>query len=393
MPSPSHRHRRPRILQCISHLAVGGAERVTLTLMGALRNDFEFALHAVEDASRDSIGDALADELAALHVPLFVGTRIPAKRGGLVSGAYQLAKSIRHFAPDLIHLHTEIPEAACATLLSVRPALRQIPLVRTVHSAAFWKFWRPLGCWCDRGLAHAQMAAVSHSAARSFLALRNDSGAPRLREQPATIYNGVPLPASSNFPGPNADGAVRIVFGGRLETEKGADLLPAILAQTPAPAPGAHLHIFGRGRHEPLLRQLSLNPPRGWTVSLDAPVAGFAEKLSQFDLALMPSRNEGLGLVAIEAALAGTPLIATDAPGLREALPPNHPWIAHAGRADHFAQILRAALSQKSKWPEIAASAQAFARGRFTVDQMADGYRALYRSALPAINQPVASLL
>jgi len=66
---------------------------------------------------------------------------------------------------------------------------------------------------------------------------------------------------------------------------------------------------------------------------------------------------------------------------------------AHAGRADHFAQVLRDALSQKLKWAETAASAHVFARARFTVEQTADSSRALYRDALPAITQPVASPL
>jgi glycosyltransferase involved in cell wall biosynthesis len=181
---------------------------------------------------------------------------------------------------------------------------------------------------------------------------------------------------------PDETGPIRLLFAGRLETEKGADLLPAILAQVPAPARGVRLVIHGEGRHENLLRSLSHRAPLGWSVILQPPVADLAARLSEFDFVLMPSRSEGLGLLAIEAAFAGTPVIATDAPGLREALPPDHPWLAPAGYASHFSATLHAALEQPHLWSDTARRAFDFARERFNVPTMAARYRQVYRDAL-----------
>jgi glycosyltransferase involved in cell wall biosynthesis len=382
MPTPPPT-RRPRILQVVSHLALGGAERVTLTLMDALRDEYEFALHATHDAPPNAIGEALIRQIRALDIPLFFGTKLGMKRGGILSGSFALATTARRFAPDLVHVHTEIPEAAFATALSFHQSLRSIPLVRTIHSSAYWRFWRPLGRWCDRRLAHATIAGVSKSAVTAFAQLREDSRAPTPSAPPGVIYNGVPASASYSPHLPSDEtGPVRLLFGGRLETEKGADLLPAILAQVPAPARGARLVIHGEGRHEKLLRTLSHRAPLGWSVILQPPVAALSARLSEFDLVLMPSRNEGLGLLAIEASLAGTPVIATDASGLREALPPDHPWLAPAGYASHFASTLRSALAQPELWPDAALHAFNFARDRFSVQTMADSYHRMYQYAL-----------
>jgi glycosyltransferase involved in cell wall biosynthesis len=367
----------------VSHLALGGAERITLTLMEALRHDFEFALHVTRDTPPDTVGESLIRRARALGIPVFFGTRLGMKRGGLLTGGLALAQTAKRFCPDLIHAHTEIPEAALATALNFSPALRKLPLVRTIHSSAYWSFWRPVGRWCDRRLAHATIAGVSHSAVAAFSRLRAEAGPAQPPAPPAVIYNGLPPPdpAAPRIQ-PDDTGPVRLLFAGRLETEKGADLLPAIIAQTPAPPRGVRLVIHGAGRHEKLLRALSRQAPLGWSVILQPPIADLAARLREFDLVLMPSRSEGLGLLAIEASLAGIPVIATDAPGLCEALPPGHPWLAPAGYADRFADTLRAALQQPNLRPEAAARAGEFARERFDVATMAAAYRQVYQQSL-----------
>jgi glycosyltransferase involved in cell wall biosynthesis len=95
----------------------------------------------------------------------------------------------------------------------------------------------------------------------------------------------------------------------------------------------------------------------------------------------MPSRFEGLGLVAIESTLAGLPVIATDAEGLREALPPDHPWIARVGDAASFAAVLQAALEYPDRWAPAVAAAQAFARNHFDFPSMCRAYLQVYRSS------------
>jgi glycosyltransferase involved in cell wall biosynthesis len=303
--------------------------------------------------------------------------------GGVALGAIGLTRSVQQFRPDILHLHTEIPEASFAFSQAIVPSLRQIPLVRTIHNSVIWKFWPALGRECDRRLAGARVAGVSLEALKSFHALRAASGA-----QPAVdavmIYNGVQMPPPISQDPQPAD-LIRVVFGGRLEWEKGADLLPTIIAQTELPSgQRAHLTIFGSGRQEAALRVFAQHPPAGWTVDVQPPQPDFAQKLGRFDVALMPSRHEGLALVAIEALLARIQVVATAATGLREALPPEHPWTAQPEDVAGFAAALSAALAERGRWPLIAESGYAFAANQFKTATMAQGYCALYRQALSA---------
>jgi len=381
MPTPAQ---RPRVLQCVTHLALGGAERVALTLVEALRNDFDFEIFAVRGMADGDVGQQLAQEVRTLGLPLHIGARVPMRFGGVITSGIGLARVIRRVKPDLIHLHTEIPEAAYAAMSLCLPAARHIPVVRTVHNTVFWEFWRRMGRWADRQMPHSFVAGVSPGSANAFLRLRNESGNAALPQPPVTIFNGVPEPKarSKRLRNPATE-QIQIVFGGRFEDQKGTDLLPQILAQVRPPSPaGARVVLFGSGAHEPVLRALAQNPPPGWTVEVRRPIPDFASQLGDYDLILMPSRYEGLGLVAVEGFLAGTPVVATNAEGLREALPPDYPWQARVGDVASFATLLQQALNQPETWAALAEAGRAFARTRFTVTAMADAYRTLYRQAL-----------
>ena len=384
MPQPSQLSRRPRILQCVSHLALGGAERVAMTLIDGLRHEFDFEVFAVRGISDGKIGRTLARDLEQQAIPLHVGLRVPMRYGGVITSGIRMARVLKQVKPDLIHLHTEIPEAAYAAMAACLPKMRFTPVVRTIHNTVFWEFWRRLGRWADRQMPRSFVAGVSPGATEAFLRLRQESGNAALPQPPVTIYNGVPEPRAVSKREKNAGtDPVKIVFGGRFELQKGTDLLPQILAQVRPPNPaGAHLILFGSGAHEPQLRALANHPPPGWKIEVRHPIADFASHLSEYDLVIMPSRYEGLGLVAIEAFLAGTPVMATDAAGLQEALPPDYPWQARAGDANSFATLLQQVLAEPEMWVTVAKAGSTFARTRFAVSTMADEYRSLYQQAL-----------
>ncbi len=372
---------RPRVLQVITRLGLGGAEAVAFSLMRGLRDEFDFACFAVRGVESGDLGRALQAQLQALAIPLYCGPRWPLRLGGMVPAGLRAGQVVRQFRPGLLHLHTEIPESTYAALAALRPGVAPGGVVRTIHTSAYWDFWPQLGRWCERRLGPSRVAAVSTAALAAFHAHRAGSGAGPLPVPATVIYNGVGEPAPATAV-PRAPGdRLRVLFAGRFESEKGADLLPQILAQVQPPAPGAELVLHGRGRHERRLRALAARPPAGWTVQVRPPCADLRARLAEFDLVLLPSRAEGLGLVAIEAARAGRPVVATGIAGLREALPADYPWLAPAGDAAGFARELQRALGARATWPAVAARADAFARQRFDLAAMLAAYAQLYRAA------------
>ena len=372
--------RRPRVLHVVSHFALGGAERIALTLSQALQEEFEFSVFAVRGKIDDGVGQNMMDELQAMNVPLFEGPRIPMRYGGMLTGAWTLAHAIKKINPDLVHLHTEVPESSYAVLAALSQHHRQRPVLRTIHNTNFWTFHWRMGQWCDRQLDAAVCVGVSQGAQREMLRLRGDSGGSPLSPEPAIVLNGVPasLRAKQNWqPGKT----LRLLFGGRLEYEKGADLIPDILRQTILPAGyEGHLDLFGDGDLREDLEDRVTQQIPGWTINLQPPVADFRERMADYDILIMPSRFEGLPLTAAEAAMAGLPVVATQAPGSVEALPPDHPWMAQVGDAKSFANCLNDAFARIEEWPEIARSTRSFAEDTFSIDRMAQDYAKLYRN-------------
>ena len=112
-------------------------------------------------------------------------------------------------------------------------------------------------------------------------------------------------------PTPRADPAV--LFIGRLEPRKGADVLldawPAVLAACPT----AHLHVVGPDR-DGLTQRLTSAAGVTWHGQADdATVAHLRERCL---VQAIPSRFESFGLVALEAWAAGMAVVASDVGGL-----------------------------------------------------------------------------
>lgn len=373
---------RPRILQVITRLGLGGSEKVALSIVQGLRTECNFAVFTVYQEINDEVGAGMRRELAAAGVPWLPGTRLDVKRGGLLTGTLALRRAVQTFQPDLIHYHTEIPEACGATLAGLSPGFARLPALRTIHNSIFWRFWPRIGRWCDHRLASARVVCVSEAAREEFLRYRADSGAPPAQPPPAVLYNGVAIPPRPVRSGLLNPGVCRVLFAGRFEPQKGLDVLCAALPLVRLPS-GLRVEFtaVGHGVHESLLRTLARHPPNAWHISVRPPVAGLPALLNEFDLVVMPSRFEGLALIAIETILCGVPLVATCAPGLKEILPADHPWLAQPEDPVGLANALTRAIGDPTAWFTTMTSAQHYAIPRFSPDRMLAAYRELYAAS------------
>jgi hypothetical protein len=144
----------------------------------------------------------------------------------------------------------------------------------------------------------------------------------------ATLRRAIGLP----------DDAPLILFVGRLEEAKGADLLPDVSARLRMP-----LACLGDGPLRGLLQARATGDPRGLLHVL-GPVAVPAPWYLAADALLLPSRLEGAPLVFLEAAAHRLPVVATAA--ALEALGPDAPRLARI--AAHAAADLAAAWKMRS---------------------------------------------
>jgi glycogen(starch) synthase len=181
------------------------------------------------------------------------------------------------------------------------------------------------------------------------------------------------------------DGAPLLLYFGRLEYEKGVQDVIAALPRIRRAHPGTRLLVAGHGTHADfLVRQARAHRVRRAVHLLGhLPDRELAAVLASVRAVVLPSRYEPFGMVALETAAAGAPLVASTAGGLGEVVqdgvtglsfrPGDVAGIAAAVRAvlddpkaaAARARVARARLATEFCWDTIAAAtAEVYARAR-----------------------------
>ncbi|NRA60340.1 MAG: glycosyltransferase family 4 protein [Psychrobium sp.] len=219
----------------------------------------------------------------------------------LKHGLYSLIKSMYIERPRLIHSHG-YKAGICARMASL---LTQTTVVSTFHSGEIVTGKLAIYDAIDRfsaGLSHALIAVSAPINAR----LNNQ----------ATIVNNFVGIARQSFPGTD------IAFVGRLSYEKGPDIYLKLASYFPK----VPFHIYGDG---PMLEQLAN------TASDNVHFHGHQDCMDQqwqhIGLVVMPSRQEGLPMAALEAMAHGIPVCAYDVGALNKLIEPNNGWLAKTG--------------------------------------------------------------
>lgn len=374
-------------MHVITHLAMGGAENVAIGLCERLRDAADFTVFAVIGGPLSPVGAEMAERLERAGVEVLTGTPGRFKSGGVVLAALRLAAAVRRERPDVIHLHTEIPELTAAVAGVFSKSVRSAATLRTVHNSTLWIDWARIGAWVTGRLHRARAVAVSEAAAQA------DAQIATRRKRPLAdvVYNGVvaphapdpdaSAPSPATDPGPEACARpLRVLFAGRLVEQKGADLLPAILhtARSLVMRDDVEITVAGEGPlGDGLIDRLAASAPR-WTVAMTPPISGLAQKLAGYDALLMPSRFEGFALLPLEAMLAGIPIIISRAPGIDEALPAGYPFAAATGDAQAMGALLAQVLNEPQATRRSVQRFSSEIGARFSVERMTERYMVLY---------------
>ncbi len=156
------------------------------------------------------------------------------------------------------------------------------------------------------------------------------------------------------------------------------DALPAIVAERP----GTILLLAGDGPLLwPVARSVAARGLAG-TVRLLGARDDLPNLMAAADLLLLPSRFEGLSLVALEAMAAGLPIVASDAPGNAELLEhETSGWLVPAGDAAALAAAVLAALADRDRLAAVADAARRRHGERFDAARMIARTIALYDEA------------
>ncbi|RLE27128.1 MAG: hypothetical protein DRJ65_03750 [Acidobacteria bacterium] len=136
------------------------------------------------------------------------------------------------------------------------------------------------------------------------------------------VPNGLHTDQLCPKPGVEPGPQPRLIYLGRLKRYKRIDLLIRAAARLRTDWPGLEVEIVGRGDHLGKLRQLVEELGLNGCVSFPGFVSE-DEKLDRLRRAhalVYTSPKEGWGIGAIEASACGVPVVASDSPGLSEAV-------------------------------------------------------------------------
>jgi len=236
----------------------------------------------------------------------------------------ELSRRTSAFGAEVIHFHNVLTELSPAVYGAQSTAAR----VLTVHNFHLTgEPYGPVGAPSDplvpRVAKAAQARLARGIALRRMHAVMAPGGAiaDALKRVGFTNVRVVP-----NFVDAGADPAtppsssVDVLFVGRLGREKGIYELIEAFARSAAKHAAARLVVVGEGEESASLRSLAARTAPGrveFTSALDE--AGVRALMDRSRLVAMPSTTrETSGIVAIEAASAGRPLVISDDPGLRE---------------------------------------------------------------------------
>jgi len=187
-----------------------------------------------------------------------------------------------------------------------------------------------------------------------------------------------------------AEGDMLAVSVGGLERRKGYDLLIDALAQADDPA--LHLAIAGEGGERATLTSQAEAQGVAGRVHFLGQRGDVPAVLAAADLFVLASRGEGFPVALLEAMAAGTPAIASDVGGVREALGPREGrhaagWIVPPVNPAALAAALRGlSAGMRAGSPGVVARVREASwrmENWFTVDAMMDGIEAALRGDPP----------
>lgn len=357
-----------RVFHVISHLEVGGAERVALNVAESSNKNIEY--HIIEVIKGTSeFTKKMKQELEEHGIKYHTSPVIHSKLGILLFPLWFSFIYLK-YRPNIIHSHTEIPDLSLCLFrkLSWMYFWIKTRYVRTIHNTELWNGWKRIGSMVERFyLKHNCNVAISKAVRDAYEKSYGQHDIP-------LIYNGIKEMEQKTFPH-LVKGKVNVLFAGRLEPQKGIDQLIAVVTALKNER-RYHFHIVGSGSLEQKVKE-SLGGKD--YISLYDKVYGLSQYIGSFDFLFMPSNHEGLGLTSIEASMARTPVIVNWCAGIDETLPEDWPLKVSDNKVDDFVALFENKLLSLD-YQELADKAYKFAFEHFSLEKMQKEYEILYKN-------------
>jgi teichuronic acid biosynthesis glycosyltransferase TuaC len=289
---------------------------------------------------------------------------------------------------DVIHSHAALPCGYAAALLSRQ---LKVPFVVTVHGLDVFNSCFLTGISVDwRRKASVRVYGVAQTVICVSRKVEEilKTGMPTVTRS-AVVYNGVdpnlfsPNPVVHPIKFEPVD--LEILIVGNLLRSKGHELVLQALKRLESSLPQLRCRIIGEGPEssqlEELSRDLGIEPQVQFVGRQNR--SEVADAMRRCSVFVLPSRNEGLGCVYLEAMSCGKPVIGCRGQGIDEVIEHGrNGWLIPTGGLEELVQGLSGLLTSLELRRRIGTAARQTIMEKFTLSHQADHLAKIYRQAI-----------
>ena len=288
---------------------------------------------------------------------------------------FQIRKVIKQVKPDLVNTHTS--KGGVLGRLAAKSVSRKMPVVHTFHGHLIYGYF-------------AKYKIFAFTLVERFLALFTDAAASITQETEDSLKKlkigkkvkwqvirlGIPV-NQTTFLAPKNNNKTNLLWVGRFTDIKDPNYAILVIQELEKLSPGKFdLTMVGGGELLEESKAKAKSLPVTFTGWLDKPF----ESVGYFDLLLLTSKNEGMGLVMLEAANYSKATVARSVGGVGEFVTDNKNGFLVTGNANQMAIKINSLSDEVIE--QVGKNCKLVLENDFTDKVMANNYLKLYKSLL-----------
>ena len=288
---------------------------------------------------------------------------------------FQIRKVIRQVKPDLVNTHTS--KGGVLGRLAAKSVSRKLPVVHTFHGHLIYGYF-------------ARYKIFFFTLVERFLALFTDAAASITQETEDSLKKlkigkklkwqvirlGIPV-NQTTFLAPKSNSKTNLLWVGRFADIKDPNYAILVMQELEKLSPGKFdLTMVGGGELLDQSKVTAKSLPITFTDWLDKPF----ETVGYFDLLLLTSKNEGMGLVMLEAANYSKATVARNVGGIGEFLINNKNGYLVSGDFKEMANKINTIST--SEINSLGSESKNILQKDFSDIRLAKDYFDLYRSLI-----------
>mgnify|MGYP001604226112 CR=1 FL=1 len=369
-----------KIVHVISSLELGGAQKI---MLGLCKESIKkgITVHIISVLPDNQ----LIDELVSLNISVSTLSSENTINWYNIKNVntitLKLVESLKWLRPDIIHTHLFLPKIFFLLCRKRIPA----PIIETQHDNSPWWNKRRIKSfiltYIERRFAQDLSdisACISNSVREDFIHITKKDELRVVR-----IYNFIDTtPSKPDIANKLQEKLKCIYIISRLDmVKKGLDRVVEIAKKVCKNNDNVLFVVVGSGKDSEVLENLVLENKLGTYFKFVGRTRNVDQYYEKAYLVLMPSRWEGFGLTAAEAARAGVPVVASNVGGLKEVVIDGQTgFICDGNSISCFESKIQELLTSKETYTEMGLNAYNQSKSRFTLSDCFLQYFEIYEN-------------